>query len=178
MQTAFAYDCTPQHADLYTQVLAPSKKGCPATNGPSSIVTLTGTKALTDVGAAVGSLFGPEGTIIGAAIGSQFGLGANISYVNSTHSLYIGPTAIFAPLQIGGGGGFSLSYTNVPSGQNPNAIANGTSYGIAFQPNPLFGSVVTKSPGSGPPVVGYQVGTRSPVSYSASHNFCLWNCGC
>jgi RHS repeat-associated protein len=157
---------------------APSKSGCKASSGPSSIVTFTATKDLTEVGAAIGSLFGPEGTIIGAVVGSQFGVGGNISYVNSTHSLYIGPTAVFAPLQVGGGGGFSLSYTNVPASQNANAIANGTSYGVAFQPNILFGSVVSKSPGSGPPVVGYQVGTRSPVGFSASHNFCLWNCGC
>jgi hypothetical protein len=65
-------------------------------------------------------------------LGSQFEVGGNISYVNSTHSLYIGPTAVFAPLQVGGGG-FSLSYTNVPASQNANSIANGISYGVAFQ---------------------------------------------
>ena len=123
-------------------------------------------------------LFGPEGTLVGAVIGSQLGAGGNISYVNATGSLYIGGTVLAAPAQIGGGGGFSLSYTLVPATQNANSIANGTSSSVAFQPSVLLGSVVSKSPGSGPPVVGYQVGTRSPVSFSASHNICIRHCGC
>ena len=155
-----------------------NKPGYCNVSGSSSIVTLTATKALTEVGAFIGSAFGPEGTLAGAVIGSQFGAGGNISYVNATHSAYIGVTGVFAPAQIGGGGGFSLSYTPVPATQNANSIANGTSYGVAFQANPLLGSTVSKSPGSGPPVVGFQVGTRSPVSFSASHNICLLHCGC
>ena len=156
----------------------PKKPGYCNVSGSSSIVTLTGTKALTEVGAFVGSLFGPEGTVVGAVLGSQFGAGVNIAYVNATHSVYIGVTGTFAPAQIGGGGGFSLSYTPVPATQNANSIANGTSYGVSFQANPLLGSTVSKSPGSGPPVVGFQVGTRAPVSFSASHNICIWHCGC
>jgi|GEM_PF-1012891 len=163
----------------YSAAVLKTKPAAPcSSNGSSSIVTFTATKALTEVGAFLGSAVGPEGTFVGAAVGSQFGLGGNISYVHSTHSIYVGVTALLAPFQIGGGGGFSLSYTPVPASQNANAIANGTSYGTAFQPYKFLGSAVSKSPGSGPPVVGYQVGTRSPVSYSASHNICLWNCGC
>jgi RHS repeat-associated protein len=155
-----------------------NKPGYCNVSGSSSIVTLTGTKALTEVGAFIGSAFGPEGTLVGAVLGSQFGAGGNIAYVNATHSVYVGVTGTFAPVQIGGGGGFSVSYTPVPATQNANSIANGTSYGVSFQANPLLGSTVSKSPGSGPPVVGFQVGTRSPVSFSASHNICLWHCGC
>ena len=154
------------------------KPGYCNVGGSSSIVTLTATKALTEVGAFLGSAFGPGRTLAGAVIGSQFGAGGNVSYVNATPSLYIGMTGMLAPAQINGGGGFSLSYTPVPATQNANSIANGTSYGVAFQANPLLGSTVSKSPGSGPSVVGFQVGTRSPVSFSASHNVCLWHCGC
>ena len=64
----------------------------PANNG-DTITTFTATKALTEVGAGIGSLFGPEGTLIGAVVGSQLGLGANISWVSSTHSLYFGPNS-------------------------------------------------------------------------------------
>lgn len=42
-------------------------------SGSSSIVTLTGTKELTEVGALIGSVFGPPGELIGAVAGSQFG---------------------------------------------------------------------------------------------------------
>jgi hypothetical protein len=157
---------------------AAQKPGYCQVSGSSSIVTFTATKALTELGAFIGTLFGPKGTLIGAVAGSQVGAGGNISYVSSTNSLYIGGTVLAAPAQIGGGGGLSLSYTQVPATQNANSIANGTSYGVAFQPFSTFGSVVSKSPGSGPSVVGYQVGTRSPVSFSASHNVCLLHCGC
>ena len=115
-----------------------------AVAGVPSITTFTGTKAQTELGAFVGSAFGPPGELVGAIVGSQVGLGLNVSYVNSTNSVYFGGTAVFAPLQVGGGGGISLSYTPILTGQNPNSIANGKSYGTAFQPSPLFGSVITK----------------------------------
>jgi hypothetical protein len=54
------------------------------------------TNALTiELGAAIGSLFGPEGTLPGALIGSMFGVGGSISYVPGTGSLYAGPVASF-----------------------------------------------------------------------------------
>src|SRR5437588_13088408 len=55
--------------------------------------------------------------------------------------------------------------------QNPNAIANGLSYSVTFQPIPFLGSTIQKSPGSGPSVVGPSVGTRVPVSFGVSYNF-------
>jgi hypothetical protein len=48
-----------------------------------------------ELGAAIGSLFGPEGTLPGALIGSMFGVGGSISYVPGTGSLYAGPVASF-----------------------------------------------------------------------------------
>ncbi|WP_044176066.1 RHS repeat-associated core domain-containing protein [Granulicella mallensis] len=157
---------------------APSKP-CSA-SGPSKIISASATTngptivAGTAIGGAIG---GEPGAFVGGIIGSMFGVGGNVSYVPSTHSLYAGPTAVFAP-GLGGGNGISANYVNVPSTQNANSIANGPSFSITFQPNPFFGSVVTKSPGSGPPVVGPSVGTRVPVSFGAGYNICLHNCGC
>ncbi|HWY69217.1 MAG TPA: hypothetical protein VNX88_11145 [Terriglobales bacterium] len=121
-------------------------------------------------GDAIGGLVGgPPGAFAGAVFGSLFGVGGTASYVPSTKSLYAGPTLVFAPA-LGGGSGFSGNVVSVPAGQNPNAIANGLSYSVTFQPMPLLGSTVTKSPGSGPPVVGPSVGTRVPVSFGVSYN--------
>jgi hypothetical protein len=122
-------------------------------------------------------LFGPEGTLPGAAIGSLFGVGPTFSYVPSTGSLYAG-VAVNGGLGIGGGSGWNANVVNVPRGQNPNAIANGKSFSLTYQPKLLTGSAITKSPGSGPAVVGVSVGSRIPVAASASYNFCLRNCGC
>ena len=157
--------------------LAPSKN-CPA--GPSKIVNVSATTNAPTIaaGALIGeAIGGPPGAFVGGIIGSLFGVGGSVSYVPSTNSWYAGPTAVFAP-GLGGGNGISANYVNVPVGQNAHSIANGASYSITFQPNPLFGSVVTKSPGSGPPVVGPSIGTRVPVSFGAGYNFCLHNCGC
>jgi hypothetical protein len=130
-------------------------------------------------GAVAGSIFGPGGTVVGYAFASQFGVGVDLAYVPQNNTLYGGLAGTFAPLQIGGGRGFSLSYTPVPASQNANAIANGRAYSTSFQPLPIMGTVVTKSPGSGPPVTGFQVGTRAPVSFGVSHNVCLLGaCGC
>ncbi len=116
-----------------------TKPGYYQSSGSSSIVTLTTTKALTEASAFMGSVFGPDGTMLGAVIRSQFGAGGNISYVNSTHRVYVGPIVLVAPGQIGGGGGLSFSYTQIPATQNANSIADGTSYGVALQPSPLLG---------------------------------------
>jgi len=157
---------------------APSKSGCPA--GPSKIISVAATTNVPTIAAGAvigGAIGGPTGAFVGGIAGSLFGVGGNVSYVPSTNSWYAGPTAVFAP-GLGGGNGISANFVNVPSTQNANSIANGASYSITFQPNPFFGSVVTKSPGSGPPVVGPSIGTRVPVSFGAGYNFCLHNCGC
>ena len=130
-----------------------------------------------ELGALIGSLFGPEGTLPGALVGSMFGVGGSISYVPGTGSLYAGPVATFG-VGINGGSGFSVSAVHVPSSQNANSIANGKSFSLSYQPNPFLGSTVTKSPGSGPPVVGPSMGTKVPVSASAGYSFCLRHCGC
>jgi RHS repeat-associated protein len=156
-----------------TQHVAPSKGPC-TVSGPSKIYSASYTFSLAGAGTAIGSLFGPEGTVIGAAIGNSIGVGLGGSYVPATKSLYIGPAAAFSPF---GGGGFNANYVNVPAGQNPNAIASGQSYSVTFQPLPFLGSTVVKSPGSAP-VVGPSIGTRVPVSAGASYNFCVHNCGC
>jgi hypothetical protein len=148
---------------------------CP--KGSSSIITGTGTFQLGGLGALVGGLFGPDGAVIGYAIGSEFGVGADVSYVPSGNNLYFGPAVAFAPFQIGGGSSLSASLTRVPSDQSANAIANGLSFSASFQANPLLGTVVTKSPGSGPAVTGTQVGTRSPITFGAAYNFHLLGSG-
>jgi len=129
-------------------------------------------------GAAIGeAIGGPPGAFLGGIIGSFFGVGGTASYVPSTKSLYAGPTLVFAPA-LGGGSGSSGNVVSVPAGQNPNAIANGLSYSVTFQPSPLLGSTVVKSPGSGSPVVGPSVGTRIPVSFGVSYNFPVKKGGC
>jgi RHS repeat-associated protein len=130
------------------------------------------------IGTAVGSIFGPVGAFAGGILGSQLGIGGSISYVPSTGSLYAGPVATLGA-GLNGGNGISVSSTNVPSGQSPNAIGNGQSYSVSFLPwGGSFGSTVSKSPGSGPPVVGFAAGTRSPVSVSAGYSKCITHCGC
>jgi RHS repeat-associated protein len=129
------------------------------------------------LGDAIGSVGGPVGAFVGGLVGSMFGVGGGISYVPGTGSIYAGPIATFG-VGINGGSGFSVSAVHVPSGQNANSIASGKSFSLTYQPNPFLGSTVTKSPGSGPPVVGPSMGTKVPVSASAGYSFCLWHCGC
>jgi RHS repeat-associated protein len=130
------------------------------------------------VGAAIGGLVGgPPGAFLGGILGSFFGVGGNVSYVPSTNSLYAGATLVLG-LGLSGGSGIGVNAVMVPSTQNPNSIASSLSFSLTYQPRPFLGSTVTKSPGSGPPVVGPSVGTRIPVSGSVSYNFCLTNCGC
>ncbi len=131
----------------------------------------------TELGAMIGSLAGPPGAFAGALIGSMFGIGGSVSYVPGTGSIYAGPVATFG-VGINGGSGFSISAVHVPASQNANSIANGKSFSLNYQPNPFFGSTVTKSPGSGPPVVGPSIGTKVPVSASGGYSFCLRHCGC
>jgi len=157
------------------------KKNCGASQskGMTSIVTgnVTTNAPTVPVGAAIGALVGgPPGAFVGGIIGSFFGAGGTVSYVPSTKSVYAGATLVVG-LGIGGGNGFSASTAMVPSGQNPNSIANGLSFSLSYQPSAALGSTVTKSPGS-PPVTGPSVGTRIPVSGGVSYNVCLTNCGC
>jgi len=147
-------------------------KPCSASSSTTSIVSGNATTNIPTIaaGAAIGeAIGGPPGAFLGGIIGSFFGVGGTVSYVPSTKSLYAGPTVVFAPA-LGGGNGFSGNVVSVPAGQNPNSIANGLSGSVTFQPGPLLGSTVVKSPGS-PPVVGPSVGTRIPVSFGASYNF-------
>jgi RHS repeat-associated protein len=134
----------------------------------TSVTTSAPTTAL---GVLLGEAAEPlGGGAVGGLIGSTFGVGVTSSYVPSTGSLYAGVTANFTPVP-GGGTGASVSASIVPPTQNPNSIANGPSFSTTIQPTPVTGVTVTKSPGSGPPVAGPSVGTRVPVSYSASYNF-------
>lgn len=154
-------------------------KPCSVNGGTIYSASATTSYPTEELGAAIGGVIGDiPGALIGDAIGSMFGVGVTGSYVPQSHSLYFGVTATVAPFQMGGGSGFSASVTPVPSGQNPDAIANGTSYSATFQPDELFGSVVTKSPGSGPPVVGYSIGSRAKVAFGASHSWKLFGGGC
>jgi len=139
----------------------------------TSIVTVSATSSApgTLLGGLIGELIDPiGGGIPGSILGSMVGVGADVSYVPSTDSTYAGPTVSFTPAPFGGNG-VSVSDAIVPAGQNANSIANGTTYSVQFQPTPLTGSTVTKSPGSGPAVAGPSVGTKVPLSFSASHNF-------
>jgi hypothetical protein len=61
-----------------------------------------------ELGALIGGLFGPEGTLPGALIGSMFGVGGSVSYVPATGSLYAGAVATFG-VGISGGSGSSVS---------------------------------------------------------------------
>ena len=168
---------------------APNKTGCSAGSFGTAVSKIIGSNALLNasyttsapgiaLGALVGSAFGPVGAFAGGILGSQFGVGGSLSYVPSTGSLYAGVVAT-AGAGYNGGGGISVSSTSVPNSQNPNAIANGQSYSVTFLPwGGVFGSTVSKSPGSGPPVVGFAAGTRSPVSGSAGKSICITHCGC
>jgi RHS repeat-associated protein len=133
------------------------------------------TMNLSGAGAFIGDFFGPVGTMTGWILGSMCGVGVTGSYVPSTKTLY-GGFMLTCGAGINAGGGWSLNTVFVPPTQNPNSIANGASRSISFQPILAAGSTVTKSPGSGPPVVGPSVGSRNPVSISVSHNWCLVNC--
>jgi hypothetical protein len=149
-------------------------------SGTTSIVTGNVTTNLPTIalGALVGGWTGgPVGGFVGGILGSLFGVGGTASYVPSSKSLYAGPTVVFAPA-LGGGNGFSGTVSSVPASQNPDSIASSWDYSITFQPSPLLGSTVTKSPGSGPPVVGPSVGTRVPVSFAVSYSFAVVKGGC
>jgi RHS repeat-associated protein len=156
--------------------------GCPAgqSSGTTTIISGSYTNSTPTValGTAIGGyLGGPPGAAIGGTIGSFFGVGIAASWVPSTNSWYAGPT-VAAGIVPGGGSGFNVSAVTVPPNQNPNAIANNLSFSATWQPMPTAGATVTKSPGSGPAVVGYSTGTRVPASGSASFGICVTNCGC
>jgi RHS repeat-associated protein len=125
-------------------------------------------------GFGIGSLFGPEGSAIGLLFGSMIGVGGNLSLVPSTDSWYLGVILTFTPVFFGGTG-TALSVVDVPSGQDPNAIANGYSTSVGTQINPWTGYTVVTSPNNGT-AQGPQWGTKSPVTVGASYNMCVWNC--
>jgi RHS repeat-associated protein len=157
-----------------------AQQPCAASAGTTSIVNANATTNIPTIAAGVvvgGAIGGPVGVFVGGMIGSLLGVGGTVSYVPSTKSLYAGPTLVVAPA-LGGGSGFSGNAVSVPAGQNPNSIANGLSYSVTFQANPLLGSTVVKSPGNGPPVLGPSVGTRIPVSFGVSYNFPVKKGGC
>jgi RHS repeat-associated protein len=153
---------------------------CTASLGTTSIISGNATTNAPTIaaGATIGGLIdGAPGAFLGGIVGSLFGVGGTVSYVPSTKSLYAGPTLVFAPA-LGGGNGFGANVVSVPPSQNPDSIASSWSYSVTFQPTPLLGSTVTKSPGSGPPVVGPSVGTRVPVSFGVSYSFPVKKGGC
>jgi len=144
-----------------------------AAKSDSTIITTSFTTAAptTALGVFLGELIDPlGGGAVGGLIGSEFGVGVTGSYVPSTNSSYLGITGNFTPTP-GGGTGASVNALIVPPTQNPNSIANGPTFSVTIQPTPVTGVTVTKSPGSGPAVAGPSVGTRVPVSYSASYDF-------
>jgi RHS repeat-associated protein len=136
--------------------------------------TLQLTGSLGALGALVGEgIAGPAGVFPGYWIGSMFGLGPNISDDPSTGRVYLGPSLTFSP-SLGGGNGASFTSWFFPGGQDPDATLRSWSGSVTFQPTPISGSSVTKSPGQ-PPVAGYSVGTRVPVALSGGYSWCL-NC--
>ena len=86
------------------------------------------------LGGLMGEAIDPAGGgVVGALLGSTVGVGAGVSYVPSTDSWYAGPTASFSPVLLSGTG-VSASSVIVPTGQNPNSIANGKSFSATLQP--------------------------------------------
>jgi len=154
---------------------APVSTGTGTSAGSSSVVSISYTWGMSGVGAAIGDVFGPVGTVLGWALGSMCGIGLNGALVPSTGSVYFGVVGTCGA-GINAGRGISVSDVQVPPTQDPNRIANGLSGSITFQPWPLLGSTVTKSPGSGPPVVGPALGTRNPVGYTGGFNVCIFRC--
>jgi RHS repeat-associated protein len=73
---------------------------CGQPAGPSKVYngSLTTGAPAAWLGSAIGGFAGGYyGAAFGAIIGSTFGIGVGGSYVPSTHSLYLGPTAVFSP---------------------------------------------------------------------------------
>ena len=80
---------------------------CAQPTGPSKIYNVSATTSAPTkaLGASVGGLIGgPPGAVVGSAIGNLFGIGVNGSYVPSTGSIYLGPTAVVG---LSGGTGVS-----------------------------------------------------------------------
>ncbi len=156
------------HTDF--RLCFPHQNSGSSSNGTTiTSVTVTSSAPTIVLGGVVGEMIEPAGGgFAGALIGSMFGVGPTVSYVSSTDSWYAGVAATFSPLLLSGTGA-SGSTVIVPAGLNPNAIANGLSMSVTYQPNPLAGSTVLKSPGS-PAVAGPSIGTKVPVALGASYN--------
>ncbi len=160
---------TPDHSVRFPDNGAQQQKP----NGTTSIQTVSATSSLPGMvlGGLIGEAIDPAGGgVVGAILGSTVGVGGSVSYVPSTDSWFAGATVTFSPVVMSGTG-VSANAVIVPSGQNPNSIANGQSYSVTLQPTPLTGTTVVKSPGSGPAVAGPSIGTKVPVAFGASYNF-------
>ena len=72
-----------------------------------------------------------------------------------------------------GGTGVSLTGYDFPDAQNAGNVMGGWSGFVNFQPTWVTGTTVTQSSGS-PPVVGYTVGTRVPISIGGGYNWRVW----
>jgi RHS repeat-associated protein len=116
------------------------------------------------------------GAVVGATVASACGVGLTAAYVPSTKSFYPGVQA-GCGVKPGAGSGWNLNVTRVPATQDPNAIANGKTISLTYQPMDIFlGATVTYSHGSGPAVLGLGIGTRSDVFGSVGYSWCLTNC--
>jgi RHS repeat-associated protein len=166
--------------NLETDKRAPKCTG-EQSSGKKSVISanLTTNRPFIAAGIILGGIIADvPGAIVGGILGSNIGIGPNISVVPSTSSVYVGATVLAAPFQYKGGNSYGINEVKVPPSQNPNAIANGLSGSVTFQPLPFLGSTATYSPGSGPTVFGLSVGSRSVYSGNISYNVCLINCGC
>jgi RHS repeat-associated protein len=144
---------------------------------PVTPYSLNATYGLSLLGAAIGGgLGGPPGLFIGYAIGSMFGAGMNVSWVPQTNQWYAGPTANFSP-GFWGGTGASLTRYSFPDQQSAGKVLSSWSGCVDFQPTPLTGATVLKSPGRSP-VVGFTVGSRVPVAFGGGYNWLVWKGKC
>jgi RHS repeat-associated protein len=150
----------------------------PVNGSINTIVSFSGTSATP--GAVVGGLIGLgvgglPGALAGLVAGSTIGVGGNISWVPGTNTWYVGPVMTFTPM-LEGGDGWSASVVFVPGYLDPNSVANGSSSSVALQPAPWAGFTSVISSSSPDPVNGFQVGSKSPVTFGSGYNQCLWNC--
>jgi RHS repeat-associated protein len=168
--TGYDADGTPQVGDQTPGVSATVSTSLSSViySGSVNVFTFAGLGA--EIGGTIG---GPLGILPGALIGSMCGVGPSFSYVPSTNSLYGGLQVSCGIAPIDGGLGLNGNAVNVPPSQDPNSIANGWTGSLTFQPTPITGVTVTKSPGSGPPVAGPSFGTRVPVAVGGGYSWCI-----
>lgn len=90
---------------------------------------------------------GPMGMLPGALIGSLVGVGLNISYAESTGTLYAGPTVTVTPSPMMGGNGAGITFYRAELGQDVNASMIGWGLSVNYQPLFWAGSGTSFSPG-------------------------------